>query len=212
MVTSEAESSAPEQEEPSSLTIEENKNESIDSSLVQQTNIVKEEKVVSSETTYSETESVITSSINLYTDGINFQVPENQSGFKSWMPYTALSKSSRNYKMLINMGHVDENGLWMINEYYCVAMGSYYSKELGDLFEATLSNGNTVKLITADHKANIHTDSTHRVSGNGCMTEFIIDRSKLNSKIRTSGSVGSLSQFNGTYTKIVKIGNIFDEK
>lgn len=171
------------------------------------------ESTISNET--SQVSSEVTSSIEEETIQPNtteYSVPQNQSGFKSWMPYTALSKSSPNYKMLMDYGHVDENGLWMIQDYYCVAMGSYYSQRLGNMFEATLSNGNKIKLITVDHKADIHTDSTHRVTKqSNCMTEFIIDRAKLNANIKSSGSVGSLPQFSGTYVNITKIGNIFDE-
>nr|CAI9751272.1 hypothetical protein DGKKSRWO_DGKKSRWO_CDS_0012 [uncultured phage]CAI9752119.1 hypothetical protein CVNMHQAP_CVNMHQAP_CDS_0012 [uncultured phage] len=146
-----------------------------------------------------------------YTNYEYFSVPEKQTGFKSWMPYTALSKNSPNYKLLKTKGKVDSNGLWQIDGYYCVALGSYYSKSLGNIFELQLSSGNKITVITVDHKADIHTDSTNRVTKtNGCIVEFIVDKTKLNSTIKTTGSVGSLTEFSGTVVSIAKIGNIFD--
>lgn len=132
-----------------------------------------------------------------------------QNGFKSWMPYTALSTSSPNYKMLVNRGYVDDNGLWKIDEYYCVALGSYYSKELGDIFEVTLTSGSTYKIVAVDHKDDAHTDSLNMyTTSNGCLTEFIVDASNLNKNIRFAGSVGALSKFSGKFVKIEKLGNI----
>lgn len=139
---------------------------------------------------------------------ITYAVPENQNGFKSWMPYTALSKNTINYKMLTEQGYVDDNGLWRIGEYYCVALGSYYSTQLGEIFELELSSGNIITVITIDHKADIHTDSNNQVTvANGCITEFIVDKQKLNNKIRIMGSVSVLPELEGTVVKITKILN-----
>lgn len=207
MATSATESGDLANEEPAvSATGESSNEQSYVVEISVESTISNETSQISSEVTSSIEEEIIQPNITEYS------VPQNQSGFKSWMPYTALSRSSPNYRMLIDYGHVDENGLWMIQDYYCVAMGSYYSKKLGDMFEATLSNGNKIKLITVDHKADIHTDPTHRITkANNCMTEFIVDRANLNGNIKSSGSVGSLSQFSGTYINITKINNMFDE-
>lgn len=139
-------------------------------------------------------------------------IPDKQTNFKSWMPYTMLSKKSLNYKTIKEDGYIDENGLCRIKEYYCVALGSYYSTELGDLFKVTLDNGNEFIFITMDHKADIHTDSNNQITvKSGCMTEFIVDKNKLNKQIKISGTVSSLDCFDGLYIKIEKIGNYFIE-
>ena len=139
-------------------------------------------------------------------------IPDKQTNFKSWMPYTMLNKKSLNYKTIKKDGYIDENGLCRIKEYYCVALGSYYSTELGDLFKVTLDNGNEFIFITMDHKADIHTDSNNQITiKSGCMTEFIVDKNKLNKQIKVSGTVSSLDCFNGLYVKIEKIGNYFTE-
>lgn len=137
-----------------------------------------------------------------------YGVPSNQSGFKSWMPASAISKKSQQWK-IVQMAKPDENGLYKIGDDYLVALGSYYSRTLGDRFEITLSSGKVFTMVLADMKADVHTDSTNRVSSNGCMTEFIINRSTLNPKISRSGSVSSVG-FEGTVTKVVKIGSIYD--
>lgn len=194
MVTSEAESSAPEQEEPATI-----------SSFV----TTKSEELDSSNNIDNKEESAYTSS-EVENNTTNLEVPGKQNGFKTWMPHTTLSTTSPNRKLLSKVGYTDKNGLWKIDDMYCVALGSYYSDQLGDIFEIELSSGNKFKAISVDHKADIHTDSTNRVTkGSGCVVEFIVNKNKLNDKIKVSGNVGILPEFAGTYTKIVKIGNYY---
>lgn len=210
-MTSEAKSSALEQEEPTTVsseptTIKEKYSTTlVDTTIVETTETTTSQKTI--KTTEKEKETTIITNKNNY----NYNVPSNQNGFKSWMPHSALSKSSPNYKMITQLGHVDEYGLWKIDNYYCVALGSYYSTRLGDIFEIELSSGNIFKVITADHKADAHTDFTHRYTvANGCIAEFIVSKQNLSYRIKTAGSVGTLSEFSGTYVRITKLGNIYD--
>ena len=206
-MTSEVESSALAEEE-SVLSVADTIENSIIESKIEEINNAEE-------TTISQViieNSIIEQQEKQTEDGIEYEVPSNQNGFKSWMPYTALGRNTTNYKMLMEYGWIDENGLWRINDMYCVALGSYYSTRVGDIFKVELSSGEFVYFITADHKADAHTDSTNRyTTANGCIAEFIVSYSDLNSSVKAAGSVSALSRFkNTTYKRIIKTGNIFD--
>ena len=135
-----------------------------------------------------------------------YSIPPVNTSFKSWMPYTAITnKASAAYKQQ-QYAYTDENGLRKIGDDYCVAMGTYYSSTIGERFKITMSTGATFTVIISDIKSNRHTDSTHRYTArNGCMMEFLIDKSCLASCVRTSGSVGSLKLFSGQFAKVEKI-------
>lgn len=136
----------------------------------------------------------------------DYSIPNVNTSFKSWMPYTAITnRASAAYKQQ-QYAYTDENGLRKIGDDYCVAMGTYYSSTIGERFKITMSTGATFTVIISDIKSNRHTDSTHRyTTRNGCMMEFLIDKSCLASCIRTSGNVGSLSLFSGQFAKVEKI-------
>lgn len=129
-------------------------------------------------------------------------IPLNANFFKSWMPKSAISKSSRQGQLLANAVK-DENGLYKIDNSYCVAMGSYYG-QVGDKHTITLDNGNTFQVILCDIKSDKHTDSNNQYTvSNSCMVEFIVDEMSLNYGIKHSGNVSSLPFFNGKIINII---------
>lgn len=135
-----------------------------------------------------------------------YTISKNASSFKSWMPYTAITnRASAAYK-LQKKAYTDKNGLRKVGDDYCVAMGTYYSSTIGDRFKVTMSTGKTFTVIISDVKANRHTDSTNRYTvSNGCMMEFLVDRSCLNPSVKRSGSVSSIKLFSGKFAKIEKL-------
>lgn len=141
-----------------------------------------------------------------------YSVPSNGGKFKSYTNYKLLSKRSPQWtKIQCNTNaYTDGNGLRKVGEYYCVAMGSYYSRNLGDLFEIRTENG-TFKVILCDFKADRHTDSTHRyTSRNGCVVEFYVNTSSLNRTAKRMGDISYIGgAFSGRITGITKIGNYF---
>lgn len=132
--------------------------------------------------------------------------------FKSYTNYQLLSKSSPQWtKIQCNPNaYSDENGLRKVDSYYCVAMGSYYTKTLGDLFEIQTESG-TFQVIICDWKDDGDTDSTHRyTTANGCMIEFYVDMTCFNSTARKMGDVSYASSiFQGKVLRVTKIGNYF---
>lgn len=142
-----------------------------------------------------------------------YTIPDNGGKFKSYTNYRLLSKSSPQWNKIQchSNAYTDENGLRKVGDYYCVAMGSYYSSTLGDTFEVT-TEGGTFRVVLCDFKANQHTDSTNRYTAhNGCVIEFYVDMDSLDSAARRMGDVSYAdSKFSGKITSITKTGNILN--
>lgn len=132
----------------------------------------------------------------------SYKVPKNMH-FKSYTNYKCLSRSSAQWE-LQKKAYTNKNGLRKIGDDYLVAMGSYYTKHLGDRFKITLSTGKSFTVRICDFKANSDTNSTHQYTANGCMIEFYVD-SNLNSKARQMGDISYIKGFKGNITKIEKI-------
>lgn len=126
------------------------------------------------------------------------------SSFKSYMDYRAITnRDSKAYKLL-SESTTDDNGLRKIDDYYCVAMGTYFGN-VGDLLYVETDEGAHWNVILVDIKSDEHTDSTHTYTlSNGCMIEFIVDTSKLPVSIKRSGTVNGLG-FQGKITVVKHI-------
>lgn len=114
-------------------------------------------------------------------------VPEN-NGFKSYMDAKCItSKSSPQYQLKSSYLLAD-NGIYTVNGRYCVAVGSYYTTEIGTLIDLIMDNGSIVPCILADCKSDTHTDiETHRQNVNGSIVEFIVSTSDLDSIAKKMG-------------------------
>ena len=146
---------------------------------------------------------------------INIQAEEmgvcgsNRGAFKSYMPMTALSKSSPQYRYLVDETYDSANLRVTDDGYYAVAMGSYYGV-LGDKFIVTFDDGTSTKVVKVDEKANNHTsDACYGMSmaSDGSIIEPIIstsDESQASSpsllrEIKYHGNAGVVyAQFAGT--------------
>jgi len=122
----------------------------------------------------------------------------------SWMPYNIFSHSSKQYALQLK-AYTDINGLRKVGNYYCVALGSYYTDTIGEKFIMTMSTGKRIKLIIADQKSDKHTNSTGRYTkSDGSEIEFIVDSHRLNKKVSIMGNVAMLKTFRGDIISIVK--------
>lgn len=125
--------------------------------------------------------------------------------FKSYTDYQCLSKKSPQWK-LQEQAYTDENGLRKIDEYYLVALGSYYGTELGTKYLVTLSTGSQFKIILCDCKSDHHTDELNQTClVNGSILEFYVETNKLSKSVKTAGSIGVLPEFAGEVENIEKI-------
>ena len=122
-------------------------------------------------------------------------VPNINSSFKTWMSYRAVTnKNSPQYKLINTYGWVDSEGFmrcssgkeWGIDQnYYMIALGSYYGTTIGTKYRITLDTGKVFYGVLADCKANKHTNKTNQYARNNDVVEFIVDTKKLNSIKKT---------------------------
>lgn len=126
---------------------------------------------------------------------------------KTWMPYTAITSQSSKQWHLRKLSYSDENGFRRFNEYYLVAMGTFYAKYIGQTFEITFEDGQTIKVMIGDVKSNAHTDATGCYAQDGSVLEFIVDKDKMgkdefyNEVMYTYGDFDKV--FNGSIVKII---------
>lgn len=139
-----------------------------------------------------------------YTD---YDVPSN-NGIKSYMDYrTITSKESNQYK-LQNIAFTEDCGIRMVNDRYCIALGSYYTTTIGQYVDVELENGNVIYGILADCKANKHTDSTNRIhKEDSSVVEFVVDTNVLNSTVLKTGDVSYMNDWN---SKVVNV-RVYDK-
>lgn len=150
---------------------------------------------------------------NIETDskGTSYKVPNNEAGcksqFKSYMRYTMVThKSSDQYKLLNSEACYTntENGLRMVGDRYCIAVGTGYCAEIGTWIDVILEDGNVIKCILADVKSDLHTDASHRYhSEDGSVAEFVVDSEVFNTVKDGSGSVNFIDGFDGKIVEII---------
>ena len=143
------------------------------------------------------------------------EVPNEDTSFKSYMNYTAITnKKSLQYKMQ-QEAWTDEDGLRRFGDAYMVAMGTFYANGCGEYFEITLESGESFTVVTGDIKSDSHTDDRNMYSPiyiDGEMKyanilEFIVDTSDLSRGVRRSGNIGTIDRFGGQIKTIERIKN-----
>lgn len=125
------------------------------------------------------------------------EVPEyvsyylNSNGFKSFMGYKAItSKSSPQYKIQYNYAYTGDFGIRQVNNRFCVALGSGINARIGTYVDLVLENGTIINCILSDQKDDKHTlDDNLTTAANGCVSEFIVDSSALESLAARMGDV-----------------------
>ena len=152
---------------------------------------------------------------------VSLDVPDIDSSFKSWMSYKAVTNTkSDQYKFINTYGYADSDGFMRCakdddfgveQDYYLIALGSYYGTTIGTKYKITLDTGKVFYGVLGDCKADVHTNSTNQyVPINGNVVEFIVDTTILNSKVKRLGSANCCEQLNGRVTKIEKMNFIVE--
>ena len=120
-----------------------------------------------------------------------FDVPYAEN--KTWMSYTTItSRNSKQYKLQHSVTYTGKYGIRMIDDRYCVALGSHFGCEIGQYFDLVLANGTVIPCIMADQKANKHTDSVNIITvDTNCLSEFIVDRHSLKYEAKRDGDISS---------------------
>lgn len=143
-------------------------------------------------------------------------VPNIDSAFKTYMDYRAVTnKASAQYRLLREWAWSDGAGFMRINgerdsgitdDYYCIALGSYYGTTMGTKYRITTDTGNVFYGILSDGKADCDTNSTHQYAVyNRDIIEYLVYTPKLISDVKIFGSANVYSPLNGRITKIERI-------
>ena len=126
---------------------------------------------------------------------------------KTWANYQAVTDTSSPQYKLLNSDECytdEETGIRMVDDCYCVALGSYYGSKIGQKYLIKLSSGNEFKAILCDQKSDRHTDKKHQYAKkNKDIIEFYIDKAYKPSCV--DGSYNALSKFKGSVVSIEKI-------
>ena len=130
----------------------------------------------------------------------------NIGNTKTYMSYRMIKRNSNQGNIVYSdEAWTDQDGLRLWEEYYCVALGSYYGA-VGDKFWVETDKGNKYKIIKADEKADAHTDPSNKYTvATNCMMEWLVDIDKLNVNIKNSGDINNIDKVSGKIVKIVKI-------
>lgn len=145
-------------------------------------------------------------------------VPNINSSFKTYMGWQVWEKwcpNSAQYKFYKKWGWTDSEGfvrcsaekdLGIKDDYYMVALGSYYGTKLGTKYRITLDTGRVFYAILGEFKANIHTNSTNQYSvRNNDVIEFVVDEKLLNPNVKSAGSANVYMPLNGNVVEIERI-------
>lgn len=138
-------------------------------------------------------------------------IPNYDTSFKTYMDYRKITDKSSAQYMLQMESYTDDMGLRKYEDHYVVAMGTYYSDNVGDTFKITLDNKKSFNVIIGDIKADCHTDSqnmyspvydnnSNLISAN--VIEFIVDTKKIDRSVKKLGTVSAYDDFKGNIVKI----------
>lgn len=158
---------------------------------------------------------VVADQNQINTKYINLSVPNINSSFKPYMDYrTITDKNSDQYKFIQKWGWSDyegfmrcdgERNLGIEDNYYLIALGSYYGTKIGTKYRLTLNTGRVFYGVLADCKADKHTNSTNQYGRNKDVVEFLVDTRRLNKSVRYHGTANVYMPLNGSVVKVEKI-------
>lgn len=167
--------------------------------------------ILSEDTGYTSYEQYVLDKVVGYTE---YDVPCT-SGFKSYMDYrTITATSTRQYQLQNRYAETGDYGIRMVNGRYCIALGSYFTDDVGQYVDLILENGTVIPCVLADQKADAHTDSNNIVTvHSGCMSEFVVDSNSLNNCAKKYGNISMCcDEWNSRVVKVkVYNKNIFEE-
>lgn len=145
----------------------------------------------------------------------SMSVPNINSSFKTWMNYRLCAKGSAQRNFSDKWGWLDDQGFMRCNgerdfgvnqDYYLIALGSYYGRTIGTKYRITTSTGNVFYAVLAEFKADKDTNSTHQYCpGNNDIVEFLVYPPSLNKDVKRAGSANVYMPLNGSITKIEKM-------
>ena len=136
---------------------------------------------------------------------LNYTVKPAWSGDrnKSYMDYrTITSRNSPQYKLQHYYATTDVTGVRVVDGRYCVALGSYYTHDVGRYVDVVLYNGTVLPCIVGDCKANRDTLYNNSVGANGGVCEFIVHTQSLPRMVKRMGDCSYIDGWNAKVKEI----------
>lgn len=130
---------------------------------------------------------------------------EASKDFKSYMDYRAIKSNTSDQWALQHDAntYTGDYGIRMVDDRYCIAIGSYFTQEIGTKIDVVLENGKTIKCILADCKADKDTDANGIYHiGDGSLMEFVVDSKVMDETAKKMGSFHWLDEFEGRVTEV----------
>ena len=134
------------------------------------------------------------------------ELPKSSGEFKAYMDKSKITrKSSAQYK-LKQLYWTDKDGFCRFNQFYVVAMGTFYAKNIGDILRITIDK-RVIYVIIGEVKRDKDTVDRKYCVGNGSIVEFIIDGEKMKQEYLLKGNLEDLN-LKGKVVKIEKLISI----
>lgn len=121
---------------------------------------------------------------------------------KSFEDYRCLNSSYRQGR-LQKIANTSSIGIRQVDERYCIALGSYYSHNIGQYIDVVLENGLVIPCILGDAKDDNDTDVNNAIGNDGGCVEFIVDTSALSKDVQDTGDCSNcLDNWNSPVVEI----------
>lgn len=133
--------------------------------------------------------------------GVIKQVPVH-SQFKTFMDYRTITDKHSPQWQLQTQAITDANGLRVKDGRYLIAVGSYFTNEIGKELNVYLSDGTVLPCIVGDAKANRDTINGHSTGTHNDAIEFIVDQPRLHRPAKQHGDCSYIPGMNGAVTSI----------
>ena len=146
--------------------------------------------------------------------GEECEVPDIPTHVKFCTDYRSYNLWYTPHYRLQQVAWTDEYGMRRYGDDYLVALGSYYSTDIGDRFEVTLDTGKTFTVMMADGKWDIDCDENNMYTPcidyngeyAGNLLEFIMDKYSVSNEMYSYGSLDYHEEFKGSVVKMVYLG------
>lgn len=146
-------------------------------------------------------------------------VPNVNSSFKAWMDYRACAWGSTQRNFSEQWAWTDSEGFMRCtgerdfginDDYYLIALGSYYGTTIGTKYRITTNTGNVFYGALGDMKDNRDTNRTNQYSDYYNVVEFLVHTPSLRSDVKKWGSANVYMPLNGSIAKIEKMNFVWD--
>lgn len=186
----------------------------ISEDIIEIKEILKKSPVGESEESASAEQSDLSQKTSKFKIGEEVPLPSLPTHIKTYTDYRYYNLWYTPHYRMQQAAYTDSNGLRRFNQDYIVALGAFYSTDIGDRFKITLDNGNEFTVILGDGKDPIDCNESNMyapcVDYNGIVCanilEFIIDSDVMSDEVYSYGSIDCIDMFSGSIERMEYLG------